>query len=152
MDSPAFVALSASAIRVFLRLIVEHGRHAGRDNGRLVCTFRDFEKYGANKDAVARAVRELVAVGLIEITRAGAAGNADQRRAATYRVTCFAAVDREGNDGTHDYERIKTIEEAEALVASVRSPVNKRDVVNGRKGGISAKKQNSAPENRGTIC
>ena len=149
LDSPSFIALSAPAIRVFLRLIVEHGRHGGRDNGRLICTYRDFETYGASKDAIARAIRELVAVGLIEITRTGSAGNADQRRAAHYRITAFAAVDREGSDGTHDYEKITTAEEAKARVAAANAPVSKRDAANGRKATSATKNHNSAPENRG---
>ena len=150
LGCPAFLALSAPAIRVFLRLVFEYGCHAGRNNGRLICTFEDFEKYGANKDAIARAIRELVALGFIEVTRKGAAGNADQRRASTYRIAVFAAVDREGDDGTHDYERITTLEAAKALVKAAAAPVSKRDAANGRKGAKVGKIRNSAPENGGT--
>ena len=144
LDSPAFRAISHAARQAFWRLVVrEHGRHGGKENGRLVCTRRDLEAWGVPKNLAARAIRELVAVKLVEITRAGAAGNADQRRAATYRLTCFAAVDREGNDGSHDYERIETDEEAIALVETACNLVSKRDAANGRKGAAAAKIQNS---------
>jgi hypothetical protein len=149
LDSPAFLSISHAARHAFWRIVVEHGRHGGRENGRLICTHRDFEAWGIPHDLIARAIRELVAVKLIEITRVGAAGNADQRRAALYRLTCFAAVGREGGDGTHEYEQIKTMEEAVALVKAARNPVSKRDAANGRKGAATAKIQNFAPKNRG---
>lgn len=143
LDSPAFLEISHAARHAFWRLVVEIGRHGGKENGRLICTKKNFEDWGIPTNLIARAIRELVAVRLIEVTRAGAAGNAEQRRAALYRVTCFASVDREGGDGTHNYESITTREQAAALVRAAANPVNKRDAVNGRKGAAAAKIQNS---------
>jgi hypothetical protein len=143
LDSYAYLAISHAARHAFWRLIVEHGRHAGRDNGRLACTRRDFEAWGVARNLAARAIRELVAVGLVEITRAGSAGNADQRLATHYRLTAFPAVGREGADGTHDYERIATMEDAAALVREAENPVSKRDVTNGSKGAAATKNHNS---------
>ena len=148
LDSPAFMAISNAGRQAFWRLVVEYGRHRGRENGRLVCTHKNFEDWGIPTNLVARAIRELVAVRLIEITRAGAAGNADLRRAATYRITAFAAVDREGDDGTHDYERVATLEEAEALVRSARDTVSKRAIANGRKAVTAVKVQPKGGEQK----
>jgi hypothetical protein len=135
LESPAFLAISHPARQVFWRLVAEYGRHGGKDNGRLPCPFSDLEKWRISSNLIARAVRELVAVGLVEITQRGVAGNADQRRPALYLITCFAAAGGESMDGTHDYERITSIEEADALVAAAASPVSSRDMKNGSKGG-----------------
>jgi hypothetical protein len=126
LASPARRVLSLSALRVFDRLVIEHCRRGGCENGALPCTYKDFEAWGVYHDLVARAIRELVAVGIVEVTRKGAG-----RTASLYRVTCFA-VGR-GKRATHDYERIATVEEAEALVAAARNNVSARAVANGHK-------------------
>ena len=51
---------------------------AARASGKLPITFEQFEEYGMDRDAIAPALRELEALGLIEITERGCAGNALQ--------------------------------------------------------------------------
>ena len=151
LESHAWIAISAPARHVFLRLVIEYGKHKGGENGALPCTFKDFEDYGVGGNQIARSIRELVAVGLIEVARKGVAGNADHRRAALYRITCFAQARDGSKDGTHDYERVKSAEEAEALVAAARNNVNARDIANGHK-SVSAKKQKPALQSGGEIA
>src|SRR3954449_7071142 len=79
LESPAYRALSLSAHRVLSRIEVELGHHGGTDNGKLPVTYADFQRYGIDRDAIAPAIREAAALGFIEITQAGRAGNAEHR-------------------------------------------------------------------------
>src|SRR5215212_2079769 len=79
LSSPAYRVLSLSARRVLDRLEIEMAAHGGTDNGRLPCTFNDFEKCGIDRHAISPAIREAEALGFIEITVRGCAGNAEWR-------------------------------------------------------------------------
>jgi len=79
MESHAFRALSLSAHRVIHRVEIELAHHAGKDNGTLPVTFDDFQSYGVHRHAIAPAIREAVALGFLEITQEGRAGNAEWR-------------------------------------------------------------------------
>jgi len=79
LESPAFRVLSPSGHRILARLEIELGHHGGQDNGKLPVTFDDFVDYGIHRHSVAPAIRECEALGFIEITQRGRAGNADFR-------------------------------------------------------------------------
>jgi hypothetical protein len=119
LESPAYRVLSVSAHRALSRIEIEHAHHGGSDNGKLPITFEQFKEYGMDRDAVAPALRELEALGLIEITERGCAGNAGYRRPSHYRLTYR---DSEGvrGDGTHDWRRVKTVQEAIRIAAEAR--------------------------------
>ena len=87
LESPPYRQLSLSARRVLDRLEIELAHHGGMDNGRLPVTFDDFQRYGIDRHAIAPAIRELVALGFIEITEHGRAGNADWRSPNRFRIT-----------------------------------------------------------------
>jgi len=112
LESPAYRVLSLSAHRVLSRIEIEHAHHGGSDNGKLPITFEQFEDYGMDRDAIAPALRELEALGLIEITERGCAGNAGYRRPSHYRLT-FRASEGVLSDG-------KTMEEASVIAAVAR--------------------------------
>lgn len=118
LESPAYRVLSLSAHRVIDRIAIEHMRHGGADNGRLPVTYDDFEEYGIHRHAIGPAIREAVALGFIEITEAGRAGNAEWRRTQKYRLT-FARSERDRNDGTHEWMKI-TEEDAPLIAAAAR--------------------------------
>jgi len=120
LESPAWRILSASAHRLLDRLDIEHRHHAGRDNGKLIVTFEQFCSYGMDRHAVARAIREAVALGFVEVTRRGCAGNADQRQASQYRLTYQPA---EGVPGyaSDEWRRIRTLEEANRIAVEARA-------------------------------
>lgn len=116
LRSPAYRALSLSAHRVIDRISIEHMDHGGADNGRLPITFADFEAYGIHRHAIAPAIREAAAVGFIEVTQQGRAGNAEWRKPNMFRLT-FARSDNDRNDGTHEWMKIS---EADApLIAAM---------------------------------
>ena len=75
ISSPAFCVLSLSARRVLDRLEIELASHGGTSNGKLPVTFADFHRYGIDYNAIAPAIREVVALGFVEITKKGRAGN-----------------------------------------------------------------------------
>jgi hypothetical protein len=117
LRSPAYCALSLSARRVLDRIEIELADHGGADNGRLPVTYDDFERYGIHRHAVGPAIREAVALGFIEITEPGRAGNAEWRKPnhfrLTYRHTKYTPTD--------EWEKIKTSEEAEAIARAARA-------------------------------
>ena len=89
LESPAYRVLSLSAHRVMARLEIELAHHGGKpeENGKLPCTFDHFVEFGLHRHAIAPAIRELVALGFVEITQRGSAGNADFRQPTLYRLT-----------------------------------------------------------------
>jgi hypothetical protein len=73
IESPAWRVLSPSARRVLDRFEIEMCHHGGlRANGQLVVTYGDFERFGIHTDAIAPAIREVVALGLVVVRRQGA--------------------------------------------------------------------------------
>jgi hypothetical protein len=116
LESPAFRVLSLSARRVLDRLEIELAHHGGQDNGRLPCTFMDFQRFGIDRHAIAPAIRECIALGFL-IYEPGAAGNADFRRPnhfhLTYRHTDHA-------DPLHAWRRVTSEDEALSLALAAR--------------------------------
>jgi hypothetical protein len=125
LESPAYRVLSLSAHRVMARIEIEFARHGGEDNGKLPVTFEHFVEYGMDRHAVAPAIRELSALGFIEITEAGRSGNNELRRPNKFRLTFRHCVGRMG-DGTHEWRLIDTIEKAQALADAARKPPPKK--------------------------
>jgi hypothetical protein len=117
LRSPAYCALSLSARRVLDRVEIELADHGGADNGRLPVTYDDFERYGIHRHAVGPAIREAVALGFLEITDPGRAGNAEWRKPNVFRVTYRNTK----YTPTDEWEKIKTTEEAEAIARTARS-------------------------------
>jgi hypothetical protein len=71
MRSPAWRALSGAAKSVIERLEIEHMLHAGKANGRLICTYNDFVEYGIRRMSIAPGIRQGSAFGFVEITQRG---------------------------------------------------------------------------------
>jgi hypothetical protein len=131
MESPAFQVLSLSAHRVLHRLEIEHAHHGGNDNGELPVTYDQFIEYGIHRNAVSPAIREVEALGFVEITERGRAGNAEWRRPNKFRLT-YRQVGRAA--ATDEWLNIKTTKEAEVLAQNARkaskqnhSPVSEKD-------------------------
>jgi len=117
LKSPAWSVLSLSARRVLDRIEIEHADHGGYDNGRLPVTYDDFERYGIHRHSIAAAIRETVALGFTEITERGRAGNAEFRSPHKFRLTYFPV---RRAPPTNEWQRIKTVEEAQALATAAR--------------------------------
>jgi DNA-binding transcriptional MocR family regulator len=118
LESPANRVLSLAAKRALERIEIEHARHGGKENGSLPVTFADFEEFGINRRSIAPAIRELEALGFIEITQHGTAGNAQYRRPTLFRITYqFSGSTKP----TNDWRRFDSVEEAERVAEAARS-------------------------------
>lgn len=71
LESPAYLALSITARRVLDRLCCEHMNHGGAENGRLKCTYSDFIAFGASRELIPAAIRELECLGWLRYRRGG---------------------------------------------------------------------------------
>jgi hypothetical protein len=151
LESPAYRALSLSARRVLERIEIELAQHGGKDNGSLPVTYDDFEHYGIRRDCIAPAIRELVALKFIEITKPGRAGNAEFRAPNLFRLT-YRHTKRD--EPSHDWRRITTIEQAAKLAREARRIVTGDHripvAVSGRSSG-GFRHQNHSPETATTL-
>lgn len=112
LESSAFRALSFAARRVLDRLEVEHLRHGGRENGQLICTYTDFEQWGVRRGSIPGAIRELVALGFLEVVSQGRRSSAQFRAPHVYRLTHV-----HGNlKPTDEWEKIGSDEEAREVI------------------------------------
>jgi hypothetical protein len=116
LRSPAWRALSLSGRRILDRLEIEHADHGGAENGRLPVTYDDFHRYGIHRHSIAPAIRELVALGFVEITEAGRAGNAEYRKANYFRLTYLNTK----VGPTNEWEKINE-NDADSIVRAARS-------------------------------
>jgi hypothetical protein len=87
MESAAYRVLSRAAHLVLSRIELELRYHAGKNNGRLPVTYEQFQSYGLDRGSIAPALRELEALGFIEITQHGRGGNAEYRVPNLFRLT-----------------------------------------------------------------
>src|SRR5262245_55393238 len=86
-ESPTWRVLPDRARRILDRLELEHMRHGGAENGALPCTYNDFEEAGVRRASVAKAIRQGVCLGFVEITHRGGRSISNIRRPSLYRLT-----------------------------------------------------------------
>jgi hypothetical protein len=122
LRSPAYRALCLTGHRILARLEIELAQHGGKDNGKLPVTFADFEEYGIYRRVLSPGLREVEALGFIELTQRGRSGNGWHRTPNLWRITYLPAY---GNPPTDDWLKARTIEEAEMMVLGVRRVTKK---------------------------
>jgi hypothetical protein len=134
LESPAYQVLSKSGHRVLARLEIELAHHGGNDNGRLPVTFENFQNYGIDRHAIAPAIRECEALGFVETTEHGRAGNAEFRSPNKFRLTYRHT---EQAEPTNDWRRVRSVEEAQQLAHQARRTSPKRQNPTGGKRLVS---------------
>jgi hypothetical protein len=93
--------------------------------GKLPVTFDQFVEYGIHRHSIGPGLREVRALGFVEITEHGRAGNAEWRRPNLFRLT----YRRVGNARpTDEWRNIRTIEQAETIARAARQKKNKSPV------------------------
>ena len=137
IDSVAFWALKPIERAILSVVEIEHMRHGGVENGRLIVTRRQFEKRGIHKDAIAPSLRALEALGFIEIER-GAAGIGDQAQAHRFRLTYVQPNPTDEWRKHHNRDMARAVAETARQSADIRAR---------RLGLRSAQKQIAGPEN-----
>ena len=105
--------LSLTARRIIDTLEIEHCRHGGRENGKLLCPYRSFRIFGLTSGSrISEAIQELKAAKLIEIVRPGRRSYADLRTPTLYRLTYLHTFENaRWVEATHDWKkkaRVKT--------------------------------------------
>jgi hypothetical protein len=132
LESPAYQVLSLSAHKVISRIDIELAHHGGNDNGKLPVTYQDFIDYGITRECISPAIREAVALGFIKITRHGRGGNADYREATLYLLTFAYARGGKQTPPSHDWRKIKTLEEAKQIAVAARANKSASAIARGR--------------------
>jgi DNA-binding transcriptional MocR family regulator len=118
LESPAYRALSLSAHRVMDRISIELAHHGGNDNGKLPVTYEQFMEYGIDRHAVAPALRELEALGFIEVTQRGRPSAGEFRLPNLFRITWVNC--KSMPTPSHEWRRVPDTETAEALAKAAR--------------------------------
>ena len=101
---------------------------------------------------VAPAIRELQALGLIEVTRKGYRGAADVHEPSWYRLTYVSAwnAGRADGTGTHEYLRFQTKEDATTAQKAARLAADPDNVARGKKYFASPESGAFRPRNLGS--
>jgi hypothetical protein len=132
LESPAYRVLSRAAHQFMDRLEIELAHHGGNCNGQLMVTYQDLIRYGLSRNQIAAAMREAVALGFAELTRKGRGGNADHRNASQWRITYLLSretfADPLASAPTHEWDKIKTLEQAKRIARDARAAKDERAV------------------------
>jgi hypothetical protein len=121
LQSPAMRVLSLTGRRILDRVEIEHAKHGGNDNGKLPITYNDLIEFGIHDHAIGPGLREIEALGFVEIKR-GIAGSATHRKPNLFRLTYRPA---DGKPETDEWARVSSIEQAEKLVRQAREAKTK---------------------------
>ena len=127
-ESPAFRALSPHDVLTYLALLRDL---KGSNNGDLSLPLTKAKSRGIGHHVtLARSLRALMAVGLIALTRKGGCAKGGKKLVNLYRVT-----DREVHSMSHkfveacnetnDWKKIKSVEEAQALIAKAEAGIKR---------------------------
>ncbi len=112
LDSHAWAVLSSSASIAYLALMRQKG---STNNGDLSLPITMARKYGIKSEAtLAKALRELCAVGLLAVSRKGGSNKDGHRQVNLYRFTEYDTYENpskhiEACKATHDWKRITTL-------------------------------------------
>jgi hypothetical protein len=133
LESPAYRVLSRSGHMVIARIEIELAPHGGNDNGRLPVTTDNFVEYGMHRTSVAPAIREAEALGFIRITERGHGGNAEYRSPNRFYLTYAHTPDNKKKPPTHEWRRIKTLQEANEIARISRNNKSTSAVERGKR-------------------
>ncbi|MDR3484631.1 MAG: hypothetical protein P4M05_06945 [Bradyrhizobium sp.] len=131
LKSPAYRALSLSGRRILDRLEIELANHGGTQNGKLPVTYGDFERYGMDYGSIAGAIREVEALGFLEITERGRPSESDfGRHPSLYRITYRHGPHDE--QPTNEWKRHGSQEQAQRVAKMARAAKNESAVAKGK--------------------
>lgn len=88
--SPAWRARSILVVRLLDRIELEHCAHAGRENGYLTVTYRQFVDWGIGRRFIKPAIQDAMQLGLLEVYPRLYRGGA-RSRPNLYRLTYLKA-------------------------------------------------------------
>src|SRR5438067_2097010 len=116
LQSPAWRALSGNAIKIVMRVALEHLKHGGVDNGRLPVTYADFKRDGVRHNNVREAIQIATNLGWIERRDPGEVPwHGNVRAPGMFAVTWLPRHD--GAPATNRWRHLATDQDARAAVA-----------------------------------
>jgi hypothetical protein len=133
IESPAWRALSYAARRVLDRLEIENAHHGGNDNGRLPCTYSDFHRFGIRRRTIARAIKETVWLGFVDVTEKGRAAPEDFGRPNLFRLTYLPT---KSAGPTDEWQKITSEEMARERLIGLRCQLAGEREMRRRQDGI----------------
>lgn len=144
LDSPAWRALSDNGRRVVERLEIQHMLTALKENGRLCCTYDDFERAGVRRASIRLAIEEAVALGFVEVTRRGYSARMEIRVPSLYRLT-YVKTNKDKQKPTDEWLAIVDDREArdalrKALASLHEERADKRERLAAKKAAAEAAK------------
>ena len=102
INSLAWRSMSVNCLKLTLRLLLEHINHGGFENGRLVCTYKDFQEYGLTRNKIRPAIEEADFLGLVKHQRGERVFARNHPN--SYRLTFYGTKD--AKDPTNEWKRI----------------------------------------------
>ena len=102
INSLAWRSMSVNCRKLIDRLLLEHCNHSGLENGRLVCTYKDFQDYGLTRNKIRPAIEEADFLGLVKHQRGERVFAKNQPN--SYRITFYGTS--EARDPTNELKRI----------------------------------------------
>jgi hypothetical protein len=129
LASPAWRALSPNGLRVIVRVMIEHMRHAGTENGNLIVTHDDFIDYGIRRNSVADAIKNANASGFLD-SRRGKRSYGKHRRPTVHTLTWlpvngdFTTITNRWKTRSKELERSTTKKRKEGKMRFFPAPEN----------------------------
>lgn len=124
LSSPAWRAMNLPARRVLDRIILEYLNHNRKENGNLIVTFSDFQRFGIRRASVAKAISDLVALGWIDVISRGGSAIAEFRNPSIYSLTWVSRKDR--SPRTNRWKRIQSDHDARRAIMTTGDQARKR--------------------------
>jgi hypothetical protein len=120
LESPAWRALTGNAIKVVLRIALEHLKHGGVENGLLPVTYQDFVRWGVRRNAIREAIVVAINLGWIDKTTTGEVPwRGDIRKPSTFALTWLPQHD--GAPASNRWTRIKSGADARAAIKAAKA-------------------------------
>jgi hypothetical protein len=144
LESPARQVLTLTARKILDFLEIELAHHGGNDNGNLIFTYEQLVAFGIDRHSIAPALRELGALGFIRITVHGRGGNAEHRQPNLFLLTYAYGRDSKTAPPTHDWRKVKNIEDAKEIQRVARAAKDPAAVARGKRAAVRAAAQSAA--------
>ena len=100
--SDAWRSMSINCYKLIFHLLIEHSHHAGRENGRLLSTYKQLQDYGMTRNKIRASIEEAEFLGLVRHKRGRKMEALNQPN--SYRLTFYA--DDENGYATNEWKSI----------------------------------------------
>jgi hypothetical protein len=120
LASPAWRALPGNAMKIVMRIALEHLRHGGVENGLLPVTYQNFVQCGVRRNSVHEALLAAEHLGWIDRTSLGnSPWEGDVRAPSTYGLTFLPRHD--GSPPRNRWSSFKTDSEAKVIIKNLKA-------------------------------